>query len=267
MRRFLLCLLPVFCLGIIGVNNVIAGHTRFGPAFTVDDAGTEPKGKFEFAGWTPFVLTDSEWTLIIVQLAVTYGVIENLEVFAAPEIHKSVSGSGQYVENQDDFFGEMPFGCKYQILKQEEFFLTGKFSMKLASDSLYEKSAFFSSGADSYKMDMIASKYFGLLQVDANLGYNIFDDTPEGRSYSDEVSYGLAVTHPISKKILGVIELSGKTDRDQPSLTTDDMILDAYLGIKGWIVPKYVGGKIAAGTRLSDDSPDYMVAAGFVSYF
>lgn len=265
MKKLLLLLLAVFCLDFVNINNVIAEHTRFGPAFTVDDAGTEPRGEFEFAGWTPFIIADSGWTLTSVQLALTYGIIDRLEVFVAPEIHKSISGGD--VKNEDDFFGEVPFGCKYQIFKKEDFFLSGKFSVKLASDSLYEKSWFFSTGADSYKVDIIASKSLGLFQVDANLGYNIFGDRPEWRPYTNEVSYGLAVTHPIFKKFLLVGELSGKTDKNQPSLTTEDMILDVYLGIKGWVIPNTIGAKIAVGTRLTDDSPDYMVAAGFVSYF
>lgn len=264
-KLLVLFLVPVFCLSIIGVNNVIAEHTRFGPPFTVDDAGTEPKGKFEFAGWTPFIIGDSGYTLTNVQLALTYGIIDRLEIYVAPEIHKSVSGED--VKNEDDFFGEVPFGCKYQIFKKEDFFLSGKFSVKLASDSLYEKSYFFSTGADSYKADIIASKSLGLFQIDANLGYNIFGDRPERRPYSNEVSYGLAVTHPIFKKFLLVGELSGKTEKNQPSLTTEDMILDAYLGVKVWVIPNTIGAKVAVGTRLTDDSPDYMVAVGFVSYF
>lgn len=265
MKKYLLVVLVVFGLILFGLDKICAEHTRFGPPFTVDDAGTEPKGKFEFAGWTPFIIADSGWTLTNVQLALTYGVIDRLEVFVAPEIYKSISGED--VKNEDDFFGEVPFGCKYQILKKEDFFLTGKFLVRLASDSLYKKSFFFSTGADSYKVDIIASKYLGLFQVDANLGYNIFGDRPERQPYSNEICYGLAITHPIFKKFLLVGELSGKTDKNQPSLTTEDMILDAYLGVKGWIIPNSIGAKIAVGTRLTDDSPDYMIAAGFVSYF
>ncbi|MDD2752381.1 MAG: hypothetical protein PHN59_04550 [Candidatus Omnitrophica bacterium] len=245
---------------------VRAEHTRYGPPFICDDAGTEPKGGWEFAGWIPLATLDSgNYYLTQYQLALTYGVTDRLEVYAAPFVYKRFGGEKQ--ARKEDMFADVWLGAKYQIIKTKDFFLTGKFSIKDGSRSAFKDSAYLSNGADEYKITLIGSKYLGLLQIDANLGYDILGNRPTRRAYSNEVSYNLSLTHPITRGMLIVGEFAGKTDNTRTSTTFRNNILDAYLGLKWWVVKDKVGGKVAVGKRLTEYNPDLLLALGFVAYF
>jgi hypothetical protein len=263
MRRFVLTIILVF-LFIAGA--VRADHTRYGPLFVADDAGTEPKGGWEFGGWAPLAtIENDDYYLTQYQLSLTYGITDRLELFLAPFVYKRFGGAKHDAE--DDGFPDVWVGAKYQIIKMNDFFLTARFSAKDGSRSAFRQSPYLSNGADEYKMMLIASKYLGLLQIDANVGYDIFDDRPDNRNYSNEVNYNLALSHPVVKRVLIVGELDGKTDCNQSSTTTHDSILDAYLGIKWMPIKDRFGLKFAAGKRLTEDNPDLLLALGFASYF
>jgi len=129
-----------------------ADHTRYGPPFICDDAGTEPKGGFEFSGWAPLITVDSgNYYLTQYQLSLTYGVTDRLEIFAAPFVYKRFGGEKQ--ARKEDIFADSWIGAKYQIIRKEDFFLTGKFSIKDGSRHAYKKKpGYLSNGADEYKI-------------------------------------------------------------------------------------------------------------------
>jgi len=85
------------------------------------------------------------------------------------------------------------------------------------------------------------------------------------------VSYNLsfmrAITSGLLKGKVFVFELDGHTDENKDSITTANNCLDAYAGLKWWMVKDKIGCKLAVGKRLSEHSPDVLGAFGFVSYF
>lgn len=260
----------IIVIGLIALSltKANAEHSRYGPAFLINDAGTEPKGTFEFAGWTPIMTFQPGIRTGLTQLALTYGVTDNLELCVAPEIFKWVEGD-KVPEEQN--FGDLYLGGKYQILKWEDFVLSGDLLSKIANDSSYKKSGYLSNGADEFKITLIATKILRLWQFDFNLGYKFFGKKPGGCGYPDEFFYGLAMSHPIGKigqtGVIGIFEVAGKTNNAYPDISIRDNILDINLGAKWWVIENKIGLKAAAGTRVTHTAPELTLFGAFAYYF
>ncbi len=258
------CLTLIFIasLAILGFSiSAEARHTKYGAGVVLDDAGTEPKGIFEFTipkvvySGSPGYYTTSIW------LALTYGITDHLEVVIAPEVHDAIWGRDNSGSNHD--FGDVVCGVKYQFSEERNNLpsLAAKYSLKLPTNT---DSKGLTTGEVDHAAYFLVSKGLAGGQLNFNLGYKYVGE-PDDKIYSNQVSYGAAYVYPV-KKVSLVVELVGKTDYTRPHLTTKENILDLYGGFKYGFTPSF-GMKASLGTRLDQAAPDYLAFLACAYYF
>jgi|GEM_PF-4745385 len=290
----------VTTVGLIGIlilgsaTRVVARHTIFGPSLITDDAGTEPRGVFEWG--TGFIHTGSPgfYTGKVVT-ALTTGLTDKLEVFVAPEVYDAIWGSdvkaggalqmvtgghGSVYELCDDIW----VGAKYQFREEKGSAPAIACRLKIKFPGRYKDEGL-TSGEMDEEIALCLTKSFGKgrvlgmfpkLQLDVNLGYRDIGvpSLPPGMDWADEVRYSASVMYPIMfpgfslkdapwRGILLCADLVGMTNKTEGDgdITFEGNILDAYLGVKQYITrPLYY--KAGLGTRLSAAIPDYLVYLG-----
>lgn len=218
------CLIFLGLMGLLILGFSIsaeARHTKYGAGVVLDDAGTEPKGTFEFTipkmvySGSPGYYTTSIW------LALTYGITDHLEAVIAPEVHDAIWGRDNSGSIHD--FGDVVCGIKYQFLEEKDNLpsLAAKYSLKIPTNT---DSKGLTTGEVDHVTYLIVSK--GLIggQLNLNLGYKYVGE-PDDKIYSNQVSYGAAYVYPV-KKVSLVVELVGKTDYTRPHLTVKENALD-----------------------------------------
>lgn len=258
-------------LSLVGV--LIAGNTtlidayptRYGSPCILDDAGTEEKGCFElwsgiYQTWDPGLYTTS------INVSLTYGITNRLEVFVSPEVHGAIYG--EEADNETGHgsiheFGDVYLGTKYQFREEEGNIpaLASQLTLKIPTTT---DDKCWTTGEVDYKVNLLATKSIGKAQINLNSGYTYVGE-PEGEIYSNVVSYGVAFQYPVKKVIL-TTELVGKTNYLEKHLTVKENILDLYEGLQ-WPMGDDWSGDIAFGTRLSEADPDYLGYLGISYYF
>lgn len=285
----------LFMVGLVGVLIIgsatlaMARHTTLGPPLITDDAGTEPKGVFEWG--TGFVHTGSSGFYTgMVTTALTTGLTDKLEVFVAPEVYDAIWGDDVKVGGPLQmatlrhgsvykFGNDLWIGAKYQFREEEGNAPAVACKLRLKFPGRF-KDENLTSGEMDEDITFCATKGFGKgwrgifpkLQLDVNLGYRDIG-VPSGRDWADEVRYSAAVMYPIIfsgfslkdapwRGILLCADLVGRTDKSaDDDIVFDDNILDAYVGVKQYITTALYY-KAGLGTRLSAATPDYLVYLG-----
>jgi hypothetical protein len=285
---------------ILGFNaRVVAYHTSLGPPLITDDAGTEPRGVFEWG--TAFIHTGSPgfYTGEVVT-ALTTGLTDKLEVFVAPEVYDAIWGSdvkaggelhmvtgghGSVYELCDDIW----VGAKYQFREEKGSAPAIACRLKIKFPGRYEDEGL-TSGEMDEEVALCLTKSFGKgrvlgmfpkLQLDVNIGYRDIGvpSLLPGMDWADEVRYSASVMYPIMfpgfslkdapwRGILLCADLVGMTNKTEGNgdITFEGNILDAYLGLKQYITPSFQY-KAGIGARLSATAPDYLVYFAPVYYF
>ncbi len=299
MKKTLLVLLlmSVMVLGIVGLAS--AKETRLGPPIINDDAGTVSKGTLEWGTGVAQTWDSGFYTSSIIT-ALTYGITDHLEAFVAPYVLSAVWGDDLHQSPADpryaalvgaynnhgavhQEFTDIWVGAKYQFLEDKGNIpaVAAKLRLKIPGKS---NSKNLTTGEIDEDITLCATKGFGKslgpfprLQVDANLGYRQIGN-PDNRIYADEVRYGASVMYPFFfsgfslkkapwRGIVLVGELVGRTNKSRSThIVIDENILDAYLGVKQYITPKFYY-KLGFGNRISDTTPDYLGYLGVVYYF
>lgn len=285
MRKTLLilCLVSIMVLGTAGL--ALAKHTRYGPPVISDDAGTEPKGTWEWGTstvqtWSPGFYTNTVIT------ALTYGVTDYLEVFVAPEVSKAIWGKdvNQFAgpgTGGDKWFvtgnhgsvsryGDVWLGAKYQFLEEKGRIpsfaakFTGKIPTQTASHGMTD-----TTGRGDYRLTLIGTKSLGRTQLNIDLAYNYKGEATDNdrRVYSNEIRYEASLALPIIRKPASLLvgEIIGRTNYRQEHLTARENILDLWIGLKTKFTKKFAT-KIGIGERVSAGTP-LLGTLGVVYYF
>lgn len=273
-----LCLVNIMVLGTAGL--ALAKHTRYGPPVISDDAGTEPKGTWEWGTSTVQTWSPGFYTNTIIT-ALTYGVTDYLEVFVAPEVSKSIWGADVHTGGDKvrtatgghgavSRYGDVWIGTKYQFLEEKGRIpsFAAKFTGKIPTQSNTHGMTD-TTGRGDYRLTLIGTKSLGRTQLNIDLAYNYKGEATDNdrRVYSNEIRYEASLALPIIRKPASLLvgEIIGRTNYRQEHLTTKENILDLWIGLKTMFTKKFAT-KIGIGERVSEGTP-LLGTLGVVYYF
>lgn len=145
--------------------------------------------------------------------------------------------------SKEDGTGNPHFGVKYNFVKERQGMigLAGHIYMDLPRGDEQREvdlggTSFMGTGKAQYGGSLIASKAFGWVGTNINVGYTVFDgvETPGNFKMNNWFTYGLGLHGPVGKPLQGIVEVNGYSLAENNSVS--DSVATA-VGLDGNRIP------------------------------
>ncbi len=230
------------------------------PFHSTETAVPTERGSYRVQGGLTLNRISEDRKKTQLDLNLRYGLIRNLE-FELDVPYLFVDDD----RGDKNHIGDLSLNTKIRFIKgrvANPLSIAGQILIKLPTAG--ENRLLKTSGVVDVGFNAIASKAFTPVTAHINAGY-FFIGNPDGKDVSDQIRYALGLEFDVLETPITFIgELFGRLDTGSSSFTDDTMVAMGGFSIQ---TRKALTFDVSAGFGLNDDSPDYMINAGWTSSF
>lgn len=241
------------------------GHKPVGDTgiFTVVGTRTLPQGAFGVGlGWygieaiTEAGGDDLDQNTFYVPLA--YGIRNNLQIEAnLPFTFWEADKSKTNKAGLDD----ITVGVRYRFL-DEAAGRPGLGILGFVAAPTASKDKGIGTKETDYGAKLLLTKTLGTVETNVNVGYTVVGEPPEFKR-DNEVTYGVGLAFPAGKKLQGLAEIAGNSDRNPDHAASRQ--LEGRAGLR-YVTDKVVA-HFGASRAFTSSSPDWGLTAGVAFLF